>query len=119
MQYAMRVLEQHPIKQTFFYIPQIVQGLRSDQLGMSLLVYRPETHDRRKRLKSRIDQVTSNDSSLKQHPSRNCSAIRSSGICERIVTRMIMPKLSVISLVVSDVSKLETLLDSRSILFHL
>jgi phosphatidylinositol 4-kinase A len=33
LQYAMRVLEQHPVSVTFFYTPQVVQALRTDELG--------------------------------------------------------------------------------------
>ncbi|EPQ57891.1 hypothetical protein GLOTRDRAFT_114478 [Gloeophyllum trabeum ATCC 11539] len=33
LQYAHRVLEQHPVELTFFFVPQIVQALRHDQLG--------------------------------------------------------------------------------------
>ncbi|PCH37888.1 atypical/PIKK/PI4K protein kinase [Wolfiporia cocos MD-104 SS10] len=33
LQYAHRVLEQHPVELTFFYVPQIVQALRHDALG--------------------------------------------------------------------------------------
>jgi phosphatidylinositol 4-kinase len=35
LQYAMRVLEQHPVELTFFFVPQVVQALRSDGLGKS------------------------------------------------------------------------------------
>ncbi|KAH9952080.1 atypical/PIKK/PI4K protein kinase [Amylocystis lapponica] len=33
LQYAHRVLEQHPVDLTFFFVPQIVQALRHDALG--------------------------------------------------------------------------------------
>ncbi|KAL1412783.1 Phosphatidylinositol 4-kinase stt4 [Vanrija albida] len=33
LQYAMRVLEQHPVDLTFFFVPQVVQALRTDALG--------------------------------------------------------------------------------------
>lgn len=33
LQYAHRVLVQHPVEVTFFYVPQIVQALRHDELG--------------------------------------------------------------------------------------
>ncbi|GBE82149.1 Phosphatidylinositol 4-kinase stt4 [Sparassis crispa] len=33
LQYAHRVLEQHPVEVTFFFVPQIVQALRYDTLG--------------------------------------------------------------------------------------
>ncbi|BEJ13679.1 hypothetical protein CspHIS471_0308530 [Cutaneotrichosporon sp. HIS471] len=33
LQYAMRVLEQHPVDLTFFFVPQVVQALRADPLG--------------------------------------------------------------------------------------
>jgi phosphatidylinositol 4-kinase len=33
LQYAMRVLEQHPVDLTFFFVPQVVQALRADGLG--------------------------------------------------------------------------------------
>ncbi|KAF6767202.1 Phosphatidylinositol 3-/4-kinase, catalytic domain protein [Kalmanozyma brasiliensis GHG001] len=31
LQYAMRSLEQHPVELTFFYVPQVVQALRTDE----------------------------------------------------------------------------------------
>lgn len=34
LQYAHRVLEEHPVAVTFFFVPQIVQALRYDVLGM-------------------------------------------------------------------------------------
>lgn len=33
LQYAMRALEQHPVELTFFYVPQVVQALRTDAYG--------------------------------------------------------------------------------------
>ncbi|KZO97923.1 atypical/PIKK/PI4K protein kinase [Calocera viscosa TUFC12733] len=33
LQYAHRVLQQHPVELTFFFVPQVVQALRSDALG--------------------------------------------------------------------------------------
>ena len=33
LQYAHRVLAQHPVDVTFFFVPQIVQALRHDELG--------------------------------------------------------------------------------------
>ncbi|BEI82759.1 hypothetical protein CcaverHIS002_0306270 [Cutaneotrichosporon cavernicola] len=33
LQYAMRVLEEHPVDLTFFFVPQVVQALRADPLG--------------------------------------------------------------------------------------
>ncbi len=33
LQYAHRVLAQHPVELTFFFIPQVVQALRYDDLG--------------------------------------------------------------------------------------
>ena len=33
LQYAHRVLEQHPVNLTFFFVPQVVQALRYDDLG--------------------------------------------------------------------------------------
>lgn len=33
LQYAMRALEQYPVELTFFFVPQVVQALRSDRLG--------------------------------------------------------------------------------------
>ena len=37
LQYAHRALEQHPVELTFFFVPQIVQALRNDPLGMSCI----------------------------------------------------------------------------------
>lgn len=34
LQYAHRVLEQHPVELTFFFVPQVVQALRYDDLGL-------------------------------------------------------------------------------------
>ena len=36
LQYAHRVLEQHPVDLTFFFVPQVVQALRYDELGAYL-----------------------------------------------------------------------------------
>jgi len=36
LQYAHRVLNQHPVDLTFFFVPQVVQALRFDDLGMYL-----------------------------------------------------------------------------------
>lgn len=33
IQYSHRVLEEHPVNITFFFVPQVVQALRNDQLG--------------------------------------------------------------------------------------
>ena len=33
LQYAMLVLEQYPVQLTFFFVPQVVQGLRTDKQG--------------------------------------------------------------------------------------
>jgi phosphatidylinositol 4-kinase len=38
LQYAHRVLEQHPVELTFFFVPQVVQALRYDDLGMVLFL---------------------------------------------------------------------------------
>lgn len=39
LQYAHRVLEQHPVELTFFFVPQVVQALRYDDLGVSVLSF--------------------------------------------------------------------------------
>jgi phosphatidylinositol 4-kinase len=36
LQYAHRVLKQHPVDLTFFFVPQVVQALRFDDLGVYL-----------------------------------------------------------------------------------
>jgi phosphatidylinositol 4-kinase len=33
LQFALRALEQYPVELTFFFVPQVVQALRSDALG--------------------------------------------------------------------------------------
>ena len=38
LQYAHRVLEQHPVDLTFFFVPQVVQALRYDDLGASAVL---------------------------------------------------------------------------------
>ena len=38
LQYAHRVLEQHPVDLTFFFVPQVVQALRNDTLGDYLIL---------------------------------------------------------------------------------
>ena len=35
----MRVLEQHPVELTFFFVPQVVQALRADGFGELVLKY--------------------------------------------------------------------------------
>lgn len=40
LQYAHRVLAQHPVELTFFFIPQVVQALRYDDLGKTRFVVR-------------------------------------------------------------------------------
>jgi phosphatidylinositol 4-kinase len=37
LQYAHRVLEQHPVDLTFFFVPQVVQALRYDEFGMHFM----------------------------------------------------------------------------------
>jgi phosphatidylinositol 4-kinase A len=39
LQYAHRVLEQHPVELTFFFVPQVVQALRYDDLGQFILIF--------------------------------------------------------------------------------
>jgi hypothetical protein len=43
LQYAHRVLAQHPVEVTFFFVPQIVQALRCDELGGSPHSWRLDT----------------------------------------------------------------------------
>lgn len=74
LQYALRVLEHHPVEVTFFYIPQVVQALRTDDLGWF------SSEQTRHSLTLTIDpQATPRGSSLRPLRSRNSSAIRSSG----------------------------------------
>ena len=40
LQYAHRVLAQHPVELTFFFIPQVVQALRYDDLGKTKFILR-------------------------------------------------------------------------------
>jgi phosphatidylinositol 4-kinase len=42
LQYALRALEQYPVELTFFFVPQVVQALRSDALGRSECLTRIE-----------------------------------------------------------------------------
>ena len=42
LQYAHRVLEQHLVELTFFYVPQVVQALRYDDLGKSMTSVRQD-----------------------------------------------------------------------------
>lgn len=37
LQYAHRVLEQHPVDLTFFFVPQVVQALRYDDFGVLIM----------------------------------------------------------------------------------
>jgi phosphatidylinositol 4-kinase len=47
LQYAHRVLAQHPVDVTFFFVPQIVQALRYDELGGSFRVQRADHQSHR------------------------------------------------------------------------
>jgi hypothetical protein len=73
IQYAMRVLEHHDIGVTFFYTPQVVQALRTDNLGALCLLAICS-------LRSDVGvQATLSASSSRRPRSRSCSVIKLSG----------------------------------------
>jgi len=71
LQYAHRVLEQHPVEVTFFFVPQVVQALRHDALGTDFLLGI---------LKLIVLQVMSSVLYSKRRKYRSSSAIKSFGI---------------------------------------
>ena len=80
LQYAHRVMEQHPIELTFFFVPQVVQALRYDDLGLLYTVC------------SFIEQLTALQvmslvSSMKRLKFPHISVIKSYGTWKPIVTK--------------------------------
>jgi len=74
LQYAHRVLEQHHVSITFFFVPQVVQALRYDDLGAFLMsTFLMSKHKRSS------PQAMSPISSLRPPRYRSCFATRSFG----------------------------------------
>lgn len=74
LQYAHRVLEQHPVDLTFFFVPQVVQALRYDELGKCLLYMALASPKLSTYLKD-----TWRDSSSRRPRSPSCSVTKLSG----------------------------------------